>query len=67
MRGYRVLVLVPATSFRLKDLPVEVRHLIYANYFGKSKTIFIKKYCSGEKNGCLVQVRLPLPLHISCS
>lgn len=44
MKGHRALVLVPAGSFRLLDLPVEIRQIIYSFLVTREKPIKLKRY-----------------------
>lgn len=44
MKGFRALVLVPAGSFRLLDLPLEIRHMIYSYLVTREDPIKLKRY-----------------------
>lgn len=44
MKGHRALVLVPAGSFRLLDLPAEIRQMIYEYLLTRENPIKLKRY-----------------------
>ncbi|KAI5368300.1 hypothetical protein Slin14017_G033360 [Septoria linicola] len=44
MQGHRALILVPAGNFRLLDLPIEIRQMIYGYLLTREEPIKLKRY-----------------------